>query len=98
MPVAMSPRPEPSRLSATSMRLSRVSRRTCAVRGAMGACCIVRGDGSSPGGQGSVVGGQHLRVGGCGGLTAVGAGGVGRLPIGDIRYSPGGNPTNGAAA
>src|SRR5438876_139828 len=37
----MSARPEPSRLSTTSTRLSRVSRRMCEVRGTMGACGIV---------------------------------------------------------
>src|SRR5438132_1697261 len=41
IPVAMSARPEPSRFSATSTRVSRVSRRMCEVRGDMGACGIV---------------------------------------------------------
>src|SRR5579859_2812846 len=38
----MSPRPPPSRLSSTSTRLSRVSRRTWAIRGIGVSCCIVR--------------------------------------------------------
>src|SRR5215207_5679490 len=42
MPVATSACPAPSRLSTTSTRLSRVWRVTCAERGVMGVCCIVR--------------------------------------------------------